>query len=82
MDLHCVYHPDHPVRIVRLEERETLLATGEWYGTPADFPVKKTVEPIVEEPAKIEFKTDVLCETSNVARPGPKRGRPPKSAAL
>lgn len=35
MPLACIYHKELPMRVVTFEEREKLVATGEWFKHPS-----------------------------------------------
>lgn len=51
MPLACVYHPIEGMRVVKLEERAALLATGEWFNHPsckAD-PKADQLKPLIED---------------------------------
>lgn len=43
MPLACIYHKTLPMRVVSLEEREKLVALGEWFKHP-------NCEKLIEEP--------------------------------
>ena len=36
MSVACVYHRDQDFRVVTFDERDKLLATGEWFNTPKE----------------------------------------------
>jgi len=44
MPIACVYHKTEPMRVVTFEEREKLLATGEWFKHPNDVNKQKEIE--------------------------------------
>jgi len=41
MPLACIYSPTEKMRVVTLEEREELVATGKWFRHPNDVHVIK-----------------------------------------
>jgi hypothetical protein len=43
MPLACIYHPTDGMRVVTLEEREKLVASGQWFRHPKDI-LKKEVK--------------------------------------
>lgn len=55
MPLACIYSPTEKMRVVTLEERETLVASGKWFKHPNDVHVKKDInheEPIRQRTRK------------------------------
>lgn len=49
MSLACIYHKTQGMRVVSFAERETLVATGEWFNSPNDA---KAVKKPVKKPSK------------------------------
>lgn len=35
MPLACIYHKEYPMRVVTFEERDKLVALGEWFNHPS-----------------------------------------------
>lgn len=47
MSLTCIYHAIEEMKVVPYDERDKLVATGEWFDHPND--VKKIIEDIKDE---------------------------------
>jgi hypothetical protein len=52
MPIACIYHKELPMRVVSFEERERLVATGEWYRHPSCKPEITKEEPNHEKPIR------------------------------
>lgn len=49
MPIACIYHKTQGMKVVSFEEREKLVASGEWFRHPNDLKEKEHEEPIRQQ---------------------------------
>lgn len=60
--LNCVYHPTQEMRVVTDEERDRLLASGDWFDHPNKaIEARKNSEKPIEKPKKGRKSNEKSC---------------------